>query len=409
MARRRAQFLLGWLASLTGFAAFAAPDPNWTIQSTMSDCSGPTQQQTAGCESYATDLYEHLLYPSSSARTADIEAVHAGFDADYYYFQYDFVNPWSPVVSNGHNIVLEIDTDAASEIGRGDYYIGLFQKSEFDSTTWIDAYLQGGYDSHVDNNNDVGGAQPLSSDFGGSAGDGYESDVTQGADMVWARIVGGNFQVAIRRTTIGDPQVAYFRPWSRQSTSLAKDKLYFHDQNDTSDVNQIDNICGVPMTTCIGAGPGLPPQISLAKNVATIFDPVTLTINPKAIPGSIVQYDIVTTNSGAGTVDADSIIMTDPLPTHVSLRVVDFDVGTSGPARFTDGSPSSGLTYTFTSLASTTDDIEFSNDGGSTYTYVPVADVAGLDANVTHIRIRPKGAFQDSGATFTVEFKAGVK
>ena len=190
---------------------------------------------------------------------------------------------------------------------------------------------------------------------------------------------------------------------------MVKPSGYFHDQNDTGDVSQIDNICGTPMTTCIGAGPGLSPQISLAKNVVTISDPVTLTTNPKAIPGSIMQYDIVTTNSGAGTVDADSVILTDALPTHVSLRVVDFDAGTSGPVRFTDGSPASSLTYTFTSLASATDDVEFSDDGGSTYIYVPVADGAGLDANVTHIRMQPKGTFQGSGASFSIEFRAGLK
>ena len=408
MYRRLAKLGLVWCAGFAAFSAFAAPDPNWIVQSSMNDCSGPLQQQTAGCESYATDLYEHILYPSSSARTADIEVVRAGFDADYYYFEYDFVNPWSPVQSTGHNIVLEVDTDAATETGRGDYFIGLFQKADFNSTTWIDAFVQGGYYSHVDSNNDVGGAQPLVSDFGGSSGDGYESDISQGTDMVWARIVGGNFQIAIRRTVIGDPQIAYFRPWSRQSTSLAKDKLYFHDQNDTTDVSQIDNICGLPMTTCIGSGPGLSPELSVAKNVTTISDPVNLTLNPKAIPGAIVQYDIVTTNTGIGTVDADSLVITDPIPTNISLRVVDFDAGTSGPVRFTDGSPSSGLTYTFTSFASTTDDVEFSDDGGLTYTYVPVPDASGLDTNVTHIRIVPKGSLQGVDANFTVEFKGGV-
>ncbi len=400
--------LLGFCVCLTALTSFAAPDPNWTVQSTLNDCSGPSQQQTAGCESYAADLFEHIQYPSPTARTADIDVVRAGFDTDYYYFEYDFITPWSSGQSTGHNIVLEVDVDAATETGRGDFYIGVFQKVEFNSTSWVDAFSQGGYDSHLDANDDVGGAQPLISDFGGTQGDGYESDVTQGPDMVWARIVSGNFQIAIRRTTIGDPQIAYFRPWSRQSTSLAKDKLYFHDQNDTSDVSQIDNICGVPMTTCIGAGPGLP-QINLVKNVTTISDPINLTVDPKSIPGSVVQYGIAATNTGAGTVDSDSIIIADPIPTNVSLRVSDFDVGTSGPVRFTDGSTSSGLTYTFISLASTTDDVEFSDNGGSTYTYIPVPDGAGLDAGVTHIRIRPKGSFQGSGASFTVELKCGVQ
>ncbi len=104
--RHLACFVLGCIASLVATRALAAPDPNWTAQSTMSDCSGPGQQGTASCESYATDFYEHIAYASSGARTADIAAVRAGFDADYYYFEYDFVDPWSPVQSTGHNVVL---------------------------------------------------------------------------------------------------------------------------------------------------------------------------------------------------------------------------------------------------------------------------------------------------------------
>ena len=406
--RYLACFILGCVVSLAATRTLAAPDPNWSVQFTMSDCSGPAQQGTGACESYATDFYEHIAYPGDSARTADIAVVRAGSDTDYYYFEFDFVNPWSPVQSVGHNVVLEIDTDASSESGRGDFYIGLVQKIEFNSTSWIDADNEGGYESYSDSNNDVGGAQPLVSDFGGSSGDGYETDVSQGPDMVWARIVGGNFQVAIRRTVIGDPQIAYFRPWSRQSTSLSKDKLYFHDQNDITDVDQIDNLCGVPLTTCIGAGPDLLPDINVAKASATISDPFSLITNPKSIPGAIVQYDIQLTNSGAGPSDADSLSITDPIPTFVSLRVDDFDAGTTGPVRFTDGSPSSALTYAFTSLGSTTDDVEFSDDGGTTYAYTPVPDAAGLDANVTHIRILPKGIFQHSGANFSVQFKVGV-
>ena len=125
--------------------------------------------------------------------------------------------------------------------------------------------------------------------------------------------------------------------------------------------------------------------------------------SPARTPSSTPEY-----HCRPNTKSANVIPIANPATTGGIDLVVFFDVGTSGPVRFTDGSPSSGLIYTFTSLASATDDIEFSNDGGSTYTYVPVADGAGLDADVTHIRIRPRGSFQGFGA-FTVEFKAGVK
>ena len=60
---------------------------------------------------------------------------------------------------------------------------------------------------------------------------------------------------------------------------------------------------------------------------------------------------------------------------------------------FSNGTPTSALTYTFTSLASTTDDVAFSSDGGATFTYTPVANANGVDPNVTHVRINPKGTF----------------
>ena len=87
----------------------------------------------------------------------------------------------------------------------------------------------------------------------------------------------------------------------------------------------------------------------------------------------------------------------------------------SGPVLFTDGTPpdDSGLSYTFISLDSGADDVDFSNDGGSTYTYSPIPDGNGLDTNVTHMRINPKGTFKAvSGGdipTFDVRFKVRVE
>ena len=74
--------------------------------------------------------------------------------------------------------------------------------------------------------------------------------------------------------------------------------------------------------------------------------------------------------------------------------------------RFTAGS--SGLTYSFTSLANATDDLEFSNNGGASWTYVPTIDANGVDANVTHVRIRPKGSMVP-GSSFTINLRGLVK
>ena len=77
-----------------------------------------------------------------------------------------------------------------------------------------------------------------------------------------------------------------------------------------------------------------------------------------------------------------------------------------------NGSPGSALTWTYTALNSTTDDLDFSNDGGVTWTYVPTADAEGCDANVTDIRMRPKGTMPGQGVgspTFDLQFRVVVK
>ena len=60
-----------------------------------------------------------------------------------------------------------------------------------------------------------------------------------------------------------------------------------------------------------------------------------------------------------------------------------------------------------------TDDLEFSNDGGATWGYVPVPDVSGFDPAVTHVRVVPKGAFAASDGVnhpgFSVAFRTRLE
>jgi uncharacterized repeat protein (TIGR01451 family) len=155
------------------------------------------------------------------------------------------------------------------------------------------------------------------------------------------------------------------------------------------------------------------PALLVMKATFTLEDPVNGTTDPKAIPGATERYLVEVTNTGTGTVDADTMFISDPIPANMALRVVDYDGGNPGPVAFVDGSPVSGLTYTFTSLGSGTDDVEFSDDGGSTWTYTPVDSGDGTDPAVTDIRINPKGIFAASGGggdpSFQVRFKAVVQ
>ena len=141
------------------------------------------------------------------------------------------------------------------------------------------------------------------------------------------------------------------------------------------------------------------PDMSIVRDIDTFSDPFNGTTNAMSIPGAVMLNTVTLSNAGPGPVDADSVLITEAVPAHVDLRVADFDGGTSGPVEFVEGSPASGISFVFTSLSSTTDDVEFSNDGGITYNYSPTANANGVDPAVTHIRIRPGGTFQgDSGS-----------
>ena len=136
-------------------------------------------------------------------------------------------------------------------------------------------------------------------------------------------------------------------------------------------------------------------NLTMAKNSSIVNDPVNGTSNPKAIPGAVVMYQIVLTNN-QGSPDSGTVAITDPLPANVILYVGNLSGG--APYIFTDGTPSSGLSMTWVSLASTTDSIQFFNAAGTQIT--PVPDANGFDANVRSIKLLMNGQFNaKTGAT----------
>ena len=138
--------------------------------------------------------------------------------------------------------------------------------------------------------------------------------------------------------------------------------------------------------------------LTATKTVQTEEDPVNGTSGAFAIPGARVRYFVDVESIGRLPIDNDTISFVDALPPETSLVVTDIAGVGSGPVVFTDGSTASTLSYTFTSLASTTDDIAFSNNNAASFTYTPVPGTDGIDPAVTHIRIEPEGAFAGDAA-----------
>ena len=153
------------------------------------------------------------------------------------------------------------------------------------------------------------------------------------------------------------------------------------------------------------------PSLLVTKIATTVSDPVNLAANPKSIPGAVKQYVLQVTNQGAGAVDNNSVLIVDKIPANTRMLLTDIGAPGSGPVVFTDGTPSSALTWTYTALNNAADDLEFSSDGGLTWAYVPVPDVTGVDAAVTDIRMRPKGLMPGQGVAapnFQLTFRVRV-
>ncbi len=153
------------------------------------------------------------------------------------------------------------------------------------------------------------------------------------------------------------------------------------------------------------------PNLQVVKLVAPLTDPVNNATNPKSIPGSTQRYTVRVTNQGTGPVDNNSVLIVDKIPTSTKMFVGNLGLPGSGPVAFVNGTPSSALTWTFAALNNIADDLDFSNDGGATWTYVPTADAQGCDAAVTDIRMRPKGTMPGQGVgspTFDLQFRVVV-
>ena len=138
--------------------------------------------------------------------------------------------------------------------------------------------------------------------------------------------------------------------------------------------------------------------LSVSKLATPVSDPVNGASNPKLIPGAVINYSFVVANTGATAVDSNTVWLIDALP--VQLRV-----GTAASPVFTQGSPSSGLTFT----AGT--DIRYSNAAAAPTSFAACtyAPTAAYDAAVKFVCLNPKGAMTGSTGTppsFTLSIQA---
>ncbi len=141
--------------------------------------------------------------------------------------------------------------------------------------------------------------------------------------------------------------------------------------------------------------------LTLVKTSSVLSDPINGTSNPKMIPGAIVQYSILVSNTGPTAVDNNTVLLIDSLPSQML-------VGTAATPTFTQGSPTSGLTF------NSANDIKYSNASTAPTTFAgcTYSPTTAYDAAVKFICVNPKGTMAGSTGTppsFTISFRAQMQ
>jgi uncharacterized repeat protein (TIGR01451 family) len=144
------------------------------------------------------------------------------------------------------------------------------------------------------------------------------------------------------------------------------------------------------------------PTIQVKKTSAVISAPMTG--SPLRIPGALIQYDIQVTNTGPGTVDSNSLLITDDIPANTSMYV---STTPGAPVVFVQGSPASGLTFSYPGS------VRYSSTGSSgPWGYTPVPDTNGVDPAVRGVQFSLSGLMNAAGVSgnpsFTIQFRVRI-
>jgi hypothetical protein len=149
-----------------------------------------------------------------------------------------------------------------------------------------------------------------------------------------------------------------------------------------------------------------PPTVTVDVGTAT-WNIVEGSSNPKAIPLSKRRLRLTVTNPDIVPVEANTLKVVLPTPSTMTVAL-DGD-GTGGAVvQTSEGSPASTLTLSYVSPTDTGDNVDFSSDGGTTWTYYPTLATPATWAAVNRIRFRPQGAMA-ALSSYTISIPYSVK
>ncbi len=139
------------------------------------------------------------------------------------------------------------------------------------------------------------------------------------------------------------------------------------------------------------------PVLSIGKS-STPFATSLTDPNRFNIPGSDVIYTLTVTNTDRSPLDLNGTVLTDVLPPQMTFYNGDIDGAGPLTTNFEFLPGTSGLT-----LAPA--NITYSNNGGTSYAYTPVA---GYDVAANALRFNPQGTMP-ANSSFQIKFRTRIK
>jgi uncharacterized repeat protein (TIGR01451 family) len=144
------------------------------------------------------------------------------------------------------------------------------------------------------------------------------------------------------------------------------------------------------------------PLVTLAlTKVTSIYDDGITA--PFAIPGNDAIYTIALSNTGTGSVTADTVFMVDPLPAQLTFFNGDANGPLPGtdPVLFTDNG--SNLTFNYAT------DVRYSQTAPANFAACTYTPVVGYDPLVRYICVNPKGRMTGKSGTATPSFSVAFR